>query len=297
MVLVLTFFSSHLYAWLHWNPTQDKEKRLPHAPHNNTVTHPSFMKLISTLVVLQPSCTYKTLPVSLYFIWFRASRIIKHLQHNQHPPRSKWRRGAVLREPPDPHQASLLGICFCYRADHTACYHDNKQKFPFIHFTQVLFSTDTILPSPPCQPPRQPPRSCYPPLCFEHPRELGEYTSIDFPADKRSEASHMTNSDVSEITASFPYEQYHFVNELLFSWPCQSCEALSGDPAVWASSYRASPSEEACRETLSGLQRRDERGGKGHEVTCLVSPTAAGKHFSSGLQTEIDSPPPYLGDS
>lgn len=119
------------------------------------------------------------------------------------------------------------------------------------------------LPSPPCQPPR----SYYPPLCFEHPQELGEYMSIDFPADKRSETSHMTNSDVSEITASVPYEQYHFVNELLFSWPCQS-----GDPAVWAFSYQESPSEEACRETLSGLQRRDERGGKGHTKSPVWCP-------------------------
>lgn len=79
------FFSSHLYAWLHWNPTQDKEKRLPHAPNNNTVTHLPFMELTSSLVVLQPSCTYKTLPVSVYFAWFRASRLIKHLQHNQQP--------------------------------------------------------------------------------------------------------------------------------------------------------------------------------------------------------------------
>lgn len=38
---------------------------------------------------------------------------------------------------------------YVFATDHTACYHDNKQKFPSIHFNQVLSNTETILPSPP----------------------------------------------------------------------------------------------------------------------------------------------------
>lgn len=40
---------------------------------------------------------------------------------------------------------------FFFATDYTACYHDDKQKFPFTHFTQVLFNTDT---TPPPTPPR-----------------------------------------------------------------------------------------------------------------------------------------------
>lgn len=68
-------------------------------------------------------CTvlHETVPVSLRlcwsvcFIWFRASRIIKHLQHNQ---RSHVQNGGgelCCEELLDPDQASVLGICFCYR--------------------------------------------------------------------------------------------------------------------------------------------------------------------------------------
>lgn len=78
---------------------------------------------------------------------------------------------------------------------------------------------------------------------------------------------------------------------------------LSDDPALRTlkgSVSHASSSEEAALCALSGLQRRDEPGAKGHyNVMSLASAaaSAAGKHVFLGLQTEIDSPPPYLGDS
>lgn len=46
-------------------PHTIKKNRLPHAPHNNSVTHRLFMKAASTLIVLQPSFTYTTARVSL----------------------------------------------------------------------------------------------------------------------------------------------------------------------------------------------------------------------------------------
>lgn len=76
--------------------------KIPHiikknsAPHNNSVTHLPLMKPTSTLIVLQPSFTHETPPtitttlrsssarlICVFLVWFRASRIIKHLQHNQ----------------------------------------------------------------------------------------------------------------------------------------------------------------------------------------------------------------------
>lgn len=67
---------------------------------------------------------------------------------------------------------------YAFATDHTACYHDNKQKFPFNHFTQVLFNTDPALPSPPSTPPPHP-SSYYPPVSSERHLEFGECSSID----------------------------------------------------------------------------------------------------------------------
>lgn len=53
--------------------------------------------------------------LSVYVICFRASYIIKHVQHNQH---SHIQNGSVelrCEELLDAHQACVLGICFCYR--------------------------------------------------------------------------------------------------------------------------------------------------------------------------------------
>lgn len=62
--------------------------------------------------------------------------------------------GLCCKEVLDPHQARGYVVA----TDHTACYHDNKQKFPFIDFIRALFNTDSALPSPPLSPhPRLPP--------------------------------------------------------------------------------------------------------------------------------------------
>lgn len=171
MLLLLTFFPSHLHAWLHWNPTQHKRKRLPHAPVNNSVTHFPFMKPASTLIVLQLSFTYETAPVSLqvgwsvHFIW--ASRIIKHLQHDQ---RSHVQNGGgelFSEEPLDPDQASMLGICFRYRPH---C---------LLPWQQTEISLRTLHPSA-SQHWNRPPRSSSLPwsyyplvLCSQRPQSLG----------------------------------------------------------------------------------------------------------------------------
>lgn len=175
------FLSSHLRAWLHWNPTQHKRKRLPHAPLNNSVTHLPFMKPASTLIVLQLSFTYETVPVSLrlgwsvHFIWFRASRIIKHLQHDQ---RSHVQNGGgelFSEEPLDPDQASMLGICFRYRPHCLLPWQQTEiSLLSHTHLTRVLFNTATILPSLPLSPPELLPTSLLPAS-----PEFGEYTSID----------------------------------------------------------------------------------------------------------------------
>lgn len=46
----------------------------------------------------------------------------------------------------------------------------------------------------------------------------------------------------------------------------------------------------------SGLHWKDEGGGEGHTRSPVRSPPSH-EHFLGGFQTEIDSPPPYLGDS
>lgn len=64
---------------------------------------------------------------------------------------SIWAGGGLCcKELPDPHQARDMFLL----QTHTACYHDNKQKSPFIHFAQVRFNTDTapLLPQTPPAP-------------------------------------------------------------------------------------------------------------------------------------------------
>lgn len=269
MLQLLTFFFSHLYAWLHWNPTHHKKKRLPHAPHNNSVTHLPFMKPTSTLIVLQPSFTYETLPVSLqlcwsvYFIWFRASRIIKHLQHNQ---RSHVQNGGgelCCEEPLDPDQASMLGICFCYRPHCLLPWQQTEISLHTLHPSAFQHWNHPPLSSLPT-PPKLLPASLLP-------ASSGVW-GIHFnwsPADERSETDHMTNSDVSEITASFllsfqavsiweraalAVTESHNLqpNELsCYSRTCRSGKVLSGDPAVrplWAIMHHGL--RKLCRETL-----------------------------------------------
>lgn len=200
------FLSSHLRAWLHWNPTQHKRKRLPHAPLNNSVTHLPFMKPASTLIVLQLSFTYETVPVSLrlgwsvHFIWFRASRIIKHLQHDQ---RSHVQNGGgelFSEEPLDPDQASMLGICFRYRPHCLLPWQQTE--------ISLLSHTHTFHPSA-FQHCNHPPLSAsLSPGVATHfsapsiPRVWGIHFNWS-PADERSTTGHVTNSDVSDITASF----------------------------------------------------------------------------------------------
>lgn len=55
------------------------------------------------------------------------------------------------------------------------------------------------------------------------------------------------------------------------------------------------------KESYLALRWRDERGEKGHAQSPVwaLPPHEQRKHFFFffGPQTEIDSPPPYLGDS
>lgn len=309
-------FFSHLYAWLHCNPTQNKEKRLPHAPHNNSMTHLPFMKPISTLIVLQPSYTYKTLPVSLqlcwsvYFIWFRASRIVKHLQHNQHSHVQNGGGELCCEEPLDPHQALYARDMFLLQTTLPVTMTTNR-NFPS-YTSPKCFSTQI-----PSSPPSQPPRSCYPLLCSQHPREFGEYTSIDLlQTSVVRPVTWLIQMSVRSLPRFFSFQAVSIWepatlaesrtvqrNELsFFSRPCQSSKVLSGDPAVrplWAIMHHRLG--KLCRETLclafSGGMSEVLKDTLSHLFGLSHRMSSRKTLFFPGLQTEIDSPPPYLGDS
>ncbi len=232
MLLLLTFLISHLYAWLHWNPTHRKKKRLPHAPHNNSVTHLPFMKPASTLIVLQPSFTYETVPVSLqlcwsvHFMWFRASRIIKHLQHNQCSHVQNGGGELCCEEPLDPDQASMLGICFCYRPHCLLPWQQTEISLHTVHFTQVLFYSETILLSPPSSLPW----SYYPLLFSQHSREFREYTSIDLLQTSGARPiTWLIQMSVRSLPRFFLlFKRHQFESELLWRWlNCTICSRMN----------------------------------------------------------------------
>lgn len=208
------------------------------------------MKPTSTLIVLQSSFTHETVPVSLQPSWsvflirFRASRIIKHLQHNQ---RSHVQNGGgelCCEEPLDPDQASMLGIRFCYRPHCLLPWQQTEISLHAPHPSAFQHWNHPPLSSLPT-PPKLLPTSLLP-------ASSGVW-GIHFnwsSADERSETDHMTNSDVSEITASLLLsfqavsiwervtlagtESHNMQqNELsCYSRTCQSVRALSSDPAV-----------------------------------------------------------------
>lgn len=97
--------------------------------------------------------------------------------------------GLCCKEVLDPHQARGYVVA----TDHTACYHDNKQKFPFIDFIRALFNTDSALPSPLSTPP--PPS--LPPV-----RVWGGAPQSMAWGGERSETGHMTDADVGAMVAS-----------------------------------------------------------------------------------------------
>lgn len=107
---------------------------------------------------------------SVCFPWFWASRIIKHLQHNQVLP-SKWRR-----------EWRLQAWDWVSATDHSACYHDNAPKCS-PHGPQPSASPHWIPP---------------PPLLSA---SLGVW-GIQFDWSPPCKTDHMTNQDVSEISLS-----------------------------------------------------------------------------------------------
>lgn len=109
----------------------------------------------------------------LYILYYSEHRTSLNICSTINIPTFKMEEGSCAARS---HWILIKLLCqgYVFATDHTACYHDNKQKFPFIYYTQVLFNTETILPSPL-------PRSYNPFLCSQHPLGVWgiHFTSID----------------------------------------------------------------------------------------------------------------------
>lgn len=107
--------SSHLYTWFHWNPTHHKKTCPPPAPHNNPVTHlhPAAVVLLTHTYCNSPCCS------SAWLICISCDSLhhgsLNILQHNRLFHVQNGGGEMCSEEPLDADQASMLGICFCYR--------------------------------------------------------------------------------------------------------------------------------------------------------------------------------------
>ena len=190
--------------------------------------------------------------------------------------------------------------------DHTACYHDNKLKFPFTHLTKC-FSTlkQSSLP-------KLPPASL-------PPREFEEYISIDLLQTSRARTiTWLIQMSVRSPPRFFSLlKRYQFEIELLWlngdDWAAQSatgwiellfpnvserrCAQLWPSCATTSVHHASRLREQWQGSAPSGPQWKDERVGKGHTKYPVWSRSPrAEKTLFFGLHTEIDSPPLYLGE-
>lgn len=138
---------------------------------------------------------------------------------------------------------SMLGIWFCYRPHCLLPWQQTEISLHTHHPSAFQHSYHPLLSSPPSQPPR----SYYPLLCSQHPREFGEYTSIDLlqTSGVRS-VTWLIQMSVRSLPHFFSFQAVSIwepvtlaesrtvqQNELsCFSRLCQSSKVLSGDPAV-----------------------------------------------------------------
>lgn len=206
---------------------------------------------------------------------------------------------------------SMLGICFWYRPHCLLPWQQTEISLHTLHpsaFQHWNHSPLSSLPTP----------SKLLLLCTQHHPEFGEYTSIDLlQKSKARPITWLIQMSVRSPVCFFSlFKRYQFESELHWPWLNRTmCNRMN-----WAAIHkhvvaaRCLVVTQLCEHFgLSCIMVWGNCVGKfsvwpsvegwarwkrTHSVTCLVSSTTwAEKKHIFGLQTEIDSPPPYLGDS